>query len=146
MRIKIRIPKRAALLLQALMLLFVPAGLQILAETNQLGDEAWQQELLKEREQKDIEFKTSATSPMAGSKRLTITAPGKTFITIVDGAVSTLPQAGAGTVFAVFPSQGKWYWSNAAPDVPAAHRLQRETGIMGHPPGPPRAAGPARAV
>ena len=117
MRIKNSDWKKAALLFAVLLLFFALAGLQIPAETAQNGDEAWQQELLKEREQKDIEFKTSVTSPMAGSARLTITAPGKTFITIVDGTVSAQPQAGAGTVFAVFSRQGKWYWDDAAPDV-----------------------------
>lgn len=100
-----------------MLLFFTLAGMQILAETAQNGDEAWRQELLKERERKDIEFKTSATSPMAGSVRLAITAPGKTFITVVDGTVSAQPQAGAGTVFTVFFSQGKWYWDDSAPDV-----------------------------
>ena len=63
------------------------------------GDESWQQELLKEREQKDIEFKTSATSPMAGSMRLTISAAEKTFIMIIDGNVILQPEGGAGAVF-----------------------------------------------
>lgn len=118
MRVKIRIGKKAALLFQALLLFFALAGLQIRAETAQNGDDAWRQELLKEREQKDIEFKTSVTSPMAGSARLAISATGKTFITVVDdGTVSAQPQAGTGTVFTVFFSQGKWYWDDAAPDV-----------------------------
>jgi len=117
MRTKTRIGKGGALLFAVLLLFFALVGRHIQAETAQNGDESWRQELLEGREQKDIEFKTSATSPMAGSARLIITAPGKTFITVVDGTVSAQPQAGAGTVFAVFSRLGKWYWNDAAPDV-----------------------------
>jgi uncharacterized protein (DUF1684 family) len=93
-----------------------PVLLSLLALAATAAD-AWQQELLTERAQKDIEFKTSATSPMAGSARLTITAPGKTYITIADGTVSAQPQAGEGTIFAVYFSQGKWCWGDGAPEV-----------------------------
>lgn len=103
--------------IQLFPVLLLFSALPLLAATAQVGEETWRQELLKEREQKDIEFKTSATSPMAGSTRLTIIAPGKTFITVLDGTVSALPQAGAGTVFSVFSRQGKWYWGDAAPAV-----------------------------
>ena len=81
------------------------------------ADEAWRQELLKERELKDVEFKTSPTSPMAGSERLTLSGPERTFIMVRDGAVVAGDRAGAGTVFAVFPREGKWYWDQAAAGV-----------------------------
>ncbi|HUU05063.1 MAG TPA: DUF1684 domain-containing protein [Patescibacteria group bacterium] len=109
--------KSRTLMIVALLLCIVFAGLPLLAEAARNGDDLWRQELLKEREQKDIEFKTSATSPMAGSARLTVSALGKSFIMILDGTVSAQPQAGAGTVFAVFSREGKWYWNDAAPDV-----------------------------
>jgi uncharacterized protein (DUF1684 family) len=79
--------------------------------------DAWKLELLKEREEKDVEFKTSALSPMAGSARLTVSAPGRTFIAVVDGTVSARAQAGPGTAFALFFREGNWYWDEAAPDV-----------------------------
>jgi uncharacterized protein (DUF1684 family) len=79
--------------------------------------DAWKLELLKEREQKDVEFKTSAMSPMAGSTRLTVSAPERTFIAVVNGTVSARAQAGPGTVFALFFREGNWYWDEAAPDV-----------------------------
>ena len=81
------------------------------------GDSTWRQELLKERQQKDIEFKTSATSPMAGGARLTVSTPLKAFITITDGTVSVEAQAGARAVFAVFCTEGKWYWDESAPGI-----------------------------
>jgi hypothetical protein len=101
----------------SLLLFLTLAGSKIPTETAKTGDESWQQQLLKEREQKDIEFKTSATSPMAGSARLTISAAEKAFIAIQEGIVSSQPQAGAGTVFSIFSRQGTWYWGDAAPDV-----------------------------
>ena len=124
MQAKNRIGKIGTFLFPLLAMFFILAG-QLLPtqgaaagdEVPVSGDSAWRQELLKERSEKDIEFKTSATSPMAGSARLTITAPGKTFITVIDGTVSTQPLAGTGAVFAVFFMQGKWYWDNAAPEV-----------------------------
>lgn len=103
--------------IRLLPLLFLLAALPALAATTAAGDDAWRRELLKERESKDAEFKTSATSPMAGSARLTVSAPGKAFVTIIDGTVATRSLAGSGTVFSVFPRQGKWYWGDAAAGV-----------------------------
>jgi uncharacterized protein (DUF1684 family) len=117
MRKKIRFEQGGHLLFAVLLLFFALSGYRILAETARNGDEAWRQELLKEREQKNIEFKTSATSPMAGSARLTISVAKKVFITIMDGTVSVQAQAGAGTIFAVIPKEGKWYWEDAAPNI-----------------------------
>jgi uncharacterized protein (DUF1684 family) len=98
-------------------LLFFSLAAQKPAAIAANGDESWMHELLEERKQKDIEFKTSVTSPMAGSERLTISAPGKTYITLLDGIVSARSQVETGTVFAVFSRQGKWYWNDAALDV-----------------------------
>jgi uncharacterized protein (DUF1684 family) len=81
------------------------------------ADEAWIQELLKEREQKDDEFKTSLTSPMAGSERLILSGTERMFITLRDGAVVADARAGAGTVFAVFSREGKWYWDGVVAGV-----------------------------
>jgi uncharacterized protein (DUF1684 family) len=117
MYMKIRSGQGVSFGFATLLLILTLAGSQIPAETAETGNESWQQELLKEREQKDIEFKTSATSPMAGSMRLTISAPEKTFIMIKNGSISLQTERGAGAVFSVFSGQGKWYWDDAAPDV-----------------------------
>jgi uncharacterized protein (DUF1684 family) len=100
-----------------LSLFLLPARAHPGSPTAPQGDDAWRQELLKEREQKDVEFRTSPTSPMAGSARLTVSAPGRTFIAVADGTVSAGAQAGPGTVFAVFFREGNWYWDEAAPEV-----------------------------
>jgi uncharacterized protein (DUF1684 family) len=117
MRMKNWLKKNGVLLFAVLFLLFAMAASQAKAETVLKRDAAWQQELLKERQQKDAEFKASDTSPMAGSARLTITALEKKFVNIQDGSVSIQSEAGAGAIFAVFFSQGKWYWNDAAPGV-----------------------------
>jgi uncharacterized protein (DUF1684 family) len=87
------------------------------AQVTASGGSAWEQELLREREQKDIEFRTSATSPMAGSVRLTVMAREKTYIAVSAGVVSLQPRAGAGTVFAVSARDGKWFWHDTAGSV-----------------------------
>jgi uncharacterized protein (DUF1684 family) len=105
------------LFLFTVMLLFFGLAPRITTQTTGNTDEPWLQELLKERQQKDIEFKTAPTSPMAGSLRLTISAPEKAFITIEDGNVTIQSVSGAGAVFSIFAKQGKWYWADAAPGV-----------------------------
>jgi uncharacterized protein (DUF1684 family) len=97
-----------------MLLLFTLAGLRAAGQTTASGEESWRQELLKERAQKDIEFKTSATSPMAGSVRLTVSAGEKMYVAISAGGVSLQPLAGAGTSFAVSAREGKWFWHGAS--------------------------------
>jgi len=81
------------------------------------GDDAWTQELLKERAAKDAEFKTSVTSPLAGRERLTIQAGEKSFVVVRGGAVTLSAQAGEGTAFSVLFRQGQWFWDEAASGV-----------------------------
>jgi len=120
MVMRIRVGHGAPFACATLLLIVALAGSLLPAETAKSGDESWQQELIKERQQKDIEFKTSATSPMAGSIRLTIGAPEKTFITIMGGSVAVQPRGGDGAVFSIFAKAGKWYWADAAPGVTCA--------------------------
>jgi len=116
MRKKNRLGQSCFLLFTGL-LLFFGTALRIPAQTTGNADGSWLQELLKERQQKDSEFKTDATSPMAGSIRLTVSAKEKTYIAVGAGVVSLQPQAGTGTVFAVSSREGKWYWHAAAGTV-----------------------------
>jgi uncharacterized protein (DUF1684 family) len=81
------------------------------------GDDAWQKELLKERAIKDVEFKTSVTSPMAGRERLTIPAGEKSFVLVRGGQVSVSSLAGNGAAFALVFRRGEWFWDDAAPGV-----------------------------
>lgn len=97
----------AVQLLAALAWAQVPGGDKVLN-----GDFAWEQALLKERADKDAEFKTAATSPMAGRERLTIAGTAAPFHVIRDGKV--VDPAGAGPAFAVMFKGGMWYWSTAS--------------------------------
>ncbi|HSQ35195.1 MAG TPA: DUF1684 domain-containing protein [Candidatus Binatia bacterium] len=97
--------------------LFFGSGLRLPAQAAGAADGSWLQELLMERQRKDMEFKTSATSPMAGAARLTISAPEKTFVAIVNNDVTLQPRASTGTVFAVFAKGSQWLWADAAPGV-----------------------------
>jgi uncharacterized protein (DUF1684 family) len=81
------------------------------------GDDAWQKELINERALKDVEFKTSETSPMAGRERLTIPAGEKSFILARAGQLSVSPKAGEGAAFAVVFRGGEWFWDDAAPGI-----------------------------
>lgn len=99
----------AVLLLAALAWAQVPGDNTVL-----IGDFAWEQALRKERADKDAEFKTSATSPMAGRERLTIAGKAAPFHVIRDGRVANPADAGEGPAFAVMLKDGKWYWSSAS--------------------------------
>lgn len=75
------------------------------------GEDAWELELLKEREQKNIEFRTSATSPMAGRERLTLNGTDRPFHVIREGRVADSATSGsAGEIVLVFRG-GEWFWS-----------------------------------
>ncbi len=111
MRLKNRLEKISTLVFPVLFLL---ANLSLLAATAAAGEEAWRRELLKERQLKDVEFKNSATSPMAGSARLTVSAGEKMVVAISSGVVSLQPLAGAGSSFAVSAREGKWFWHGAS--------------------------------
>ena len=101
----------------ALPFLLLCLAMAAFAQADPRSDDAWKRELLKQREEKDIEFRTAETSPMAGSSRLTLAAPGRHFIAVADGAVTAGAQAGPGTVFAVFFKEGSWYWDEGTPGV-----------------------------
>jgi len=102
------------LFLAALALAQVPAGG---GEAAASGDTAWEEELLRERVLKDIEFKTSVTSPMAGRERLTVPAAARTFILVSGGEVKTSELHAKGAAFALLFRDGQWYWDEGAPGV-----------------------------
>lgn len=104
----------SVLCLAALALAQAPAGGD---ETAAGADATWLEGLLRERALKDIEFKTSATSPLAGSERLTVPAAARTFILVHDGAVKASERPAKGAAFALLFRDGQWYWDKGAPIV-----------------------------
>lgn len=91
----------------------------------------WREELLKERERKDAEFKTSATSPMAGRERLTLPAAARPFHLIRDGRAVDPADAGAGPAFSVMFKDGKWCWSSNS--GVSCHRGERPIAMESEP-------------
>jgi len=91
-------------------LVLLPAAL-FLAQAGADADAAWEQALLKERVEKDAEFKVSTTSPMAGRERLTIDGTAAPFHVIRGGQVAATGDADNMPAFAVLLKDGKWYWN-----------------------------------
>lgn len=72
----------------------------------------WRQNLLKERQKKDHEFKTSPTSPMAGVKRFTLKPGRKVFVLENNGNVTLSDKKETGVRFSVVGREGQWYWES----------------------------------
>jgi uncharacterized protein (DUF1684 family) len=90
--------------------LFVQTGAGEDGERSVAENKAWQQALLEERKNKDHEFKTSPTSPMAGLKRFNVNAHKKTFVMENNGAITLSEKKGTGAAFSLLCSKNKWYW------------------------------------
>ncbi len=118
-----KLPLRKILTLLPLALLLVvpePAQVPASGDVNRvpvIEDPAWVQGLLNEREQKDLEFKTSITSPMAGRERLMVPAVARTFILVRGGEVKTSELPAKGAAFALLFRDGQWYWDEGAQGV-----------------------------
>ncbi len=70
---------------------------------------SWEAKLIAQRTEKDREFKTSPTSPMAGAARTVINAPGGGWVAAsADGLVVT-PEAPAGSALSFAFASG-WRW------------------------------------
>ncbi len=86
-------------------------------EKVELDDEAWTAALLEERQEIDEEFRTSETSPMAGTEYLKsepgdevyLTRLGETF----ELSYSAVPEAELGVV----KEEGTWHWQKLGEDV-----------------------------
>ncbi|MCP4149206.1 MAG: DUF1684 domain-containing protein [bacterium] len=72
----------------------------------------WQQDLLKERKEKDDYYKTSPTSPMAGVKRFTIAAKteGKTYIVNNGKTLLLSSNKEPGAMLSIALIENKWVW------------------------------------
>lgn len=89
-----------------LAILLLPAAL-FMAQAD--GD--WERILLGERAEKDAEFRTSATSPMAGRDRLVLGAADRPFHVIREGRLADPAASGSTPEIALVSRSGDWYWS-----------------------------------
>lgn len=83
------------------------------------GETEWKETLLKERREKDEEFKKFPNSHMARAKRLEVLPDrGETFIqeTTTDVLLSEKKED-PGVKFSVLNREGEWFWSCLAPGV-----------------------------
>ncbi len=88
------------------------------AEKTGAKGEAWKKELLKERKEKDAEFKEFPTSPMCRSQRLDILADGKEmFVVETADKVKLSPKKLPGAGISVINRDGQWIWKPLAAGV-----------------------------
>jgi uncharacterized protein (DUF1684 family) len=74
----------------------------------------WKRELLKERAEKDAEFKNSSTSPMAGRERLILSATDRLLHFIRDGRVADPAVSGPAPEITIVFRGGEWFWRGAS--------------------------------
>ncbi len=79
---------------------------------------AWRLKLLKERELKDEEFKSSPRSPMAGKARFTIPVSQKiAYVLEKDYEVEVSDKDSDLVMFVIKEQNGKWIWERRAPGI-----------------------------
>jgi len=82
-----------------------------------LDEPAWESELLEHREQKDEEFRTSKTSPMAGTQYLKSEPTDRVWLTREDKAFELVYEETAAAGVLVAKSEEAWRWSALDEDV-----------------------------
>ena len=80
-------------------------------------DPGWRDELRRFRQEKDREFKTSPTSPMAGVRRLTVAAGSRVFLKEIDGDVTLSNTREPEVKFSLIGEEGKWRWESPGPGI-----------------------------
>lgn len=100
--------RRSLLLLSATGLL--TAGLLSARSGGQAEEARWKRDLTAERIQKDLEFRSSTTSPMAGVARLNVPPEQKTWIQEGPGGVTLSPRDTPTARFSVLGKNGEWRW------------------------------------
>ena len=71
---------------------------------------AWEAALVAERAAKDVEFKTSPTSPMAGVERTVVRAPASGWVQLADSGLRVVTEPVDGSPLA-FTFTDAWQWS-----------------------------------
>lgn len=110
--------RTAITFLSAVFVLF--AVIPVLAGQQDNGKEPhkqWLESLIEHRRQMDEDFKTSSTSPMAGSARLLVKAGRKVFIVRKNRDFSVSRQEVPGTQLSLEDRKGQWLWKKHAVGV-----------------------------
>lgn len=89
-----------------------------LAPQVQVKDEKqWSESIIQHRQQKDSDFKTSPTSPMAAVKRLVVKPGSKTFVIETNRQLTLSQQQEPGVQFSLFNQKDHWFWEQLTPGV-----------------------------
>ena len=86
-------------------------------EQVKLDDEAWTAALLEERQEIDEEFRTSDTSPMAGTQYLKSEPADEVYLALQDGAFKLADVAESGAQVGAIRKEGTWHWQKLGQDV-----------------------------
>jgi uncharacterized protein (DUF1684 family) len=78
---------------------------------------AWEASIIEARQEKDVTFKTSPTSPMAGVKRLTVNADKKMYVIKKDREMSLSPDHVHEAQLSLLGRNGRWIWVALKADV-----------------------------
>lgn len=90
----------------------------VLALQGHIKDEKqWRESIIQHRQQKDSDFKTSPTSPMAAVKRLLVKPGSKTFVIETNRQITLSPQQEPGVQFYLINQKGQWFWEQHTPGV-----------------------------
>jgi len=76
------------------------------------AQEPWQASVYESWAEQDKEFKTSPTSPLAGTSRFEISETDTVYFAENDGTLEWLPEQGDGSEFSLVLSDGGWKWTD----------------------------------
>jgi uncharacterized protein (DUF1684 family) len=92
--------------------------MSVWALRDQVKDEKqWRESIIQHRQQKDADFKTSLTSPMAAVKRLVVEPGVKTFVIESNRRITLSQQQEPGVQFSLFNRKGQWFWEQHTPGL-----------------------------
>lgn len=92
--------------------------MSVLAQQDQVKNEKqWRDSIIQHRQQKDADFKTSPTSPMAAVKRLVVKPGAKTFVIETNSQITLSQQQEPGVQFSLIHQNGQWLCGQLTPGV-----------------------------
>lgn len=81
---------------------------------------AWKAAVIEQRAKKDLEFKESSTSPMAGAQRFTLEASAPVRVFLDNGSIRVEAGDASGARLLFTPDTDNWTWSAPSGPVPAS--------------------------
>lgn len=91
--------------------------LTVHGDVKEKDEKLWRESIARHRQQKDEDFKTSPTSPMAAVKRLTVKPGQKTFVIKKNREIILSKQEDPGVQFSFIIKKGLWLLGDIFPGV-----------------------------